>query len=45
MDLVARHSGLGSADSLRQHLGRSTGLTPTAYRRSFRTTRVVEPSR
>lgn len=38
MDLVARHSGLGSADSLRQHLLRRTGLTPTAYRRSFRTT-------
>lgn len=38
MDLVARHSGLGSADSLRQHLLRRTGLTPSAYRRSFRTT-------
>ncbi|MCP2203364.1 GlxA family transcriptional regulator [Lentzea flava] len=38
MDLVAHHSGLGSADSLRQHLVRRTGLTPTAYRRSFRTT-------
>ncbi|MET9630396.1 DJ-1/PfpI family protein [Lentzea sp. NPDC006480] len=37
MDLVARHSGLGSADSLRQHLVRRTGLTPSAYRRSFRT--------
>ncbi len=44
VDLVAHHSGLGSADSLRQHLVRSTGLTPTAYRRSFRTP-VVEPSR
>ncbi|NUT53448.1 MAG: helix-turn-helix domain-containing protein [Saccharothrix sp.] len=37
LDLVARHSGLGSADSLRQHLVRRTGLTPSAYRRSFRT--------
>jgi transcriptional regulator GlxA family with amidase domain len=35
VDLVAHHSGLGSADSLRQHLVRRTGLTPTAYRRSF----------
>lgn len=35
MDLVATRSGLGSADSLRQHLLRRTGLTPTAYRRSF----------
>ncbi|GIJ57805.1 GlxA family transcriptional regulator [Virgisporangium aurantiacum] len=35
MDLVARRSGLGSADSLRQHVLRRTGLTPTAYRRSF----------
>ncbi|MFC3897200.1 GlxA family transcriptional regulator [Lentzea rhizosphaerae] len=42
VDLVAHHSGLGSADSLRQHLLRRTGLTPTAYRRSFTTT---EPSR
>jgi transcriptional regulator GlxA family with amidase domain len=36
VDLVAHHSGLGSADSLRQHLVRRTGLTPTAYRTSFR---------
>ncbi|GIE92022.1 GlxA family transcriptional regulator [Actinoplanes regularis] len=35
MDLVALRSGLGSADSLRQHLLRRVGLTPTAYRRSF----------
>jgi transcriptional regulator GlxA family with amidase domain len=40
MDLVAARSGLGSADSLRQHLVRRVGLTPTAYRRSF--TRVSE---
>lgn len=35
MDQVARESGLGSADSLRQHLLRRTGLTPSAYRASF----------
>ncbi|MET8759025.1 DJ-1/PfpI family protein [Lentzea sp. NPDC004782] len=34
--LVAHHSGLGSADSLRQHMVRRTGLTPTAYRASYR---------
>jgi transcriptional regulator GlxA family with amidase domain len=37
VDLIAHHSGMGSADSLRQHLIRRTGLTPTAYRRSFKT--------
>ncbi len=36
VDLIAHHSGMGSADSLRQHLVRRTGLTPTAYRNSFR---------
>ncbi|MEV7276321.1 helix-turn-helix domain-containing protein [Streptomyces sp. NPDC093111] len=35
MDQVARASGLGTADSLRQHLLRRTGLTPSAYRSSF----------
>jgi transcriptional regulator GlxA family with amidase domain len=33
---VARLSGLGTADSLRAHLLRSIGLTPTAYRAAFR---------
>ncbi|GAA2435265.1 helix-turn-helix domain-containing protein [Actinomadura vinacea] len=32
---VARLSGLGSADSLRAHLVRRAGLTPTAYRAAF----------
>jgi transcriptional regulator GlxA family with amidase domain len=36
VDLIAHHSGLNSADSLRQHLVRRTGFTPTAYRTSFR---------
>ncbi|WP_329115382.1 GlxA family transcriptional regulator [Streptomyces sp. NBC_01465] len=35
MDTVARSSGLGTADSLRAHLIRKTGLTPSAYRASF----------
>ena len=33
---IARLSGLGTADSLRVHLLRSIGLTPTAYRAAFR---------
>ncbi|MFI6515922.1 GlxA family transcriptional regulator [Spirillospora sp. NPDC050679] len=37
MDQVARRSGLGSADSLRQHLVRRTGLTPSAYRARSKT--------
>lgn len=32
---VARRSGLGTAESLRQHLGRRHGLTPSAYRTAF----------
>ncbi|KUN19281.1 AraC family transcriptional regulator [Streptomyces antibioticus] len=35
MDQVATASGLGTADSLRTHLVRRTGLTPTAYRTQF----------
>ncbi|WP_370411638.1 GlxA family transcriptional regulator [Streptomyces fradiae] len=35
MDVLARAAGLGTADSLRQHLLRRTGLTPSAYRASF----------
>ncbi|MFE9572309.1 GlxA family transcriptional regulator [Streptomyces sp. NPDC006692] len=35
MDQVAEASGLGSADSLRGHLVRRTGLTPSAYRAMF----------
>ncbi|WP_084961973.1 GlxA family transcriptional regulator [Thermoactinospora rubra] len=38
MDEVARRSGLGGADSLRKHLRSRVGLTPTAYRASFRRT-------
>ncbi|MEU7277928.1 helix-turn-helix domain-containing protein [Streptomyces sp. NPDC045431] len=35
MDQVARACGLGTADSLRKHLVRRTGLTPSAYRATF----------
>jgi transcriptional regulator GlxA family with amidase domain len=35
MDQVARACGLGTADSLRSHLVRRTGLTPSAYRAQF----------
>jgi transcriptional regulator GlxA family with amidase domain len=41
MDQVARLSGLGSSESLRQHLVRRVGLTPSAYRSSF--THTPEP--
>jgi transcriptional regulator GlxA family with amidase domain len=35
MDQVARLSGLGSSESLRQHFARRVGLTPSAYRSSY----------
>jgi transcriptional regulator GlxA family with amidase domain len=35
VDRIARASGLGTADSLRQHLLRRVGLTPTGYRAAF----------
>jgi transcriptional regulator GlxA family with amidase domain len=35
MDRVARLSGLATTDSLRLHLTRRTGLTPSAYRAAF----------
>jgi transcriptional regulator GlxA family with amidase domain len=35
VDEVARFSGLGTADSLRGHLLRQVGVTPTAYRATF----------
>ncbi|MEU0337126.1 helix-turn-helix domain-containing protein [Streptomyces sp. NPDC006193] len=36
MDRVAREAGFGSAQSMRQHLQAALGVTPTAYRRTFR---------
>ncbi|MFF0022398.1 helix-turn-helix domain-containing protein [Streptomyces sp. NPDC005496] len=35
LDVVARHSGLGTAANLRERLRRETGLSPSAYRRRF----------
>jgi transcriptional regulator GlxA family with amidase domain len=40
VDQVAHQSGLGSADSLRKHLLRRVGLTPSAYRASFTRTQI-----
>ncbi|MEV6835347.1 helix-turn-helix domain-containing protein [Streptomyces sp. NPDC051133] len=36
MDQVARDSGFGTAQSMRQHLQQALGVTPTTYRRTFR---------
>ncbi|MFG2603992.1 GlxA family transcriptional regulator [Streptomyces sp. NPDC048514] len=36
MDRVARDAGFGTAQSMRQHLQQALGVTPTAYRRTFR---------
>ncbi|WP_328632719.1 GlxA family transcriptional regulator [Streptomyces sp. NBC_00356] len=36
IDEVARRSGFGTAQSMRQHLHSTLGVTPTAYRRTFR---------
>ena len=37
VDLVARDSGFGTAQSMRQHLQAALGVPPTVYRRTFRT--------
>ncbi|WP_335933718.1 GlxA family transcriptional regulator [Streptomyces sp. PTD5-9] len=36
IDQVARDAGFGTATSLRQHLQAALGVSPTAYRRTFR---------
>ncbi|MFF0790733.1 GlxA family transcriptional regulator [Streptomyces spiralis] len=41
VDRVARDAGFGTAPSMRQHLQAALGVTPTAYRRTFRTTTVA----
>ncbi|MCF3125583.1 helix-turn-helix domain-containing protein [Streptomyces arenae] len=38
VDQVARDAGFGTAQSMRQHLQMALGVTPTAYRRTFRPT-------
>ncbi len=40
MDRVARDSGFGTAQSMRQHLTAALGVSPTVYRRTFRATAV-----
>jgi transcriptional regulator GlxA family with amidase domain len=41
VDEIAREVGFGAAVTLRLHLKRLVGTTPTAYRRTFRGTRVA----
>ncbi len=43
VDQVARDAGFGTAQSMRQHLQSAVGVTPTAYRRTFRTTDGLRP--
>ncbi|WP_078963741.1 GlxA family transcriptional regulator [Streptomyces durhamensis] len=44
MDQVAAACGLGTADSLRAHLVRRTGLTPSTYRAQFSRHAPVRPA-
>ncbi|MCX5333332.1 GlxA family transcriptional regulator [Streptomyces sp. NBC_00140] len=37
VDQIARDAGFGTAQSMRQHLQSALGVTPTSYRRTFRT--------
>ncbi|MFD5265396.1 GlxA family transcriptional regulator [Streptomyces sp. NPDC058335] len=41
VDQITRDAGFGTAQSMRQHLQAALGVTPTAYRRTFRT-RITE---
>ncbi|NPD03541.1 helix-turn-helix domain-containing protein [Nocardioides sp. zg-1308] len=43
VDQVATQAGMGTAASLRQHLRASVGVSPSAYRRTFRGAPVVPP--
>lgn len=38
MEQVARETGFGTAQSLRKHVQAALGVSPTAYRRTFRAT-------
>ncbi|MFM9554121.1 GlxA family transcriptional regulator [Streptomyces caniscabiei] len=40
IDQVAHDAGFGTAQSMRQHLQGALGVTPTAYRRTFRAART-----
>ncbi|MFI6639447.1 GlxA family transcriptional regulator [Streptomyces sp. NPDC050504] len=44
VDRVARDSGFGTATSLRQHLQAALGVSPTTYRRTFRTPHAGSPA-
>ncbi|MFK0231592.1 AraC family transcriptional regulator with amidase-like domain [Streptomyces sp. 2132.2] len=44
VDLVAHRSGFGSANSLRQHMRTALGISPIAYRRTFRPGSAVSGS-
>jgi transcriptional regulator GlxA family with amidase domain len=41
VDVIARRSGMGSAETLRRRFVRTLGVSPDAYRRRFRTTGVA----
>ncbi|AYA18146.1 AraC family transcriptional regulator [Streptomyces alfalfae] len=43
VDQVARDAGFGTAQSMRQHLQAALGVTPTAYRRTFREPPATPP--
>ncbi|MFI9822873.1 GlxA family transcriptional regulator [Streptomyces sp. NPDC052013] len=44
VDQVARDAGFGTAQSMRQHLQTALGVTPTAYRRTFRANGAARPA-
>ncbi|MFE1869668.1 hypothetical protein ACFW9N_02010 [Streptomyces sp. NPDC059496] len=44
VDTVAARTGLGTGASLRQHLRTAIGVSPHAYRRTFRATHGTRPA-
>jgi AraC family transcriptional activator FtrA len=44
VDEVARRCGFAHAAALRHHFNRAVGTTPTAYRRTFRTSHELDPT-
>ncbi|MEY9861069.1 transcriptional regulator GlxA family with amidase domain [Catenulispora sp. GAS73] len=42
IDQIARRTGLGTSASLRRHLHAAIGISPLAYRRTFRATEAVD---
>lgn len=44
VDLVAHRAGFGTGVSLRQHLHAAIGVTPQAYRRTFRPATTTAPA-